>query len=84
MAVRHLAWLEEFKVEAVNKQYEFWQRDSMAFTLFSRAVINQKTDYIHHNPVSGKWQLAPFADAYRFSSSAFYHHEVAAKLKWRR
>ena len=76
LATTHPAWLEEFKVEAVNKQYEFWQRDSMAFPLFSRAVINQKIDYIHHNPVSGKWQLAPFADAYRFSSSAFYQSGV--------
>ena len=52
---KYPAWLPEFKVEAVNRQYQFWQRDSLASPLFSRAVINQKIDYIHLNPVSSKW-----------------------------
>ena len=80
---KYPAWLEDFKVEAVNRQYQFWQRDTLAFPLFSKSVINQKIDYIHLNPVSGKWQLASSSVAYRFSSAAFYDHEVAAKLKWR-
>ena len=73
---KHPAWLQEFKVEAVNKQYEFWQRDALAYPLFSRAVINQKIDYIHLNPVSGKWQLAGSSIEYRFSSAAFYESGV--------
>ena len=72
--------LKEYEVEAANKQHEFWQRDSLAQVLYSKSFILQKIDYIHNNPVSGKWQLSPTADAYRFSSSNFYHHEVAAKL----
>jgi putative transposase len=73
---KYPAWLSEFKIEAVNKQYEFWQRDSLAFPLFSKSIINQKMDYVHLNPVSGKWQLAASSVDYRFSSAAFYNSGI--------
>ena len=73
--------LETYQSSASNKTHEFWQPDSQAFPLYQRTTINQKINYIHNNPVSGKWQLAATADAYRFSSANYYHHEVAAKLK---
>lgn len=37
---KYPAWLPEFAIEVVNRKYQFWQRDSLAFPLFSRAVIN--------------------------------------------
>ncbi len=64
--------LKEYEVEAVNKKHEFWQRDPLAVPLYSQSVILQKMDYIHNNPVSGKWQLSASSDVYRFSSAAFY------------
>ncbi len=64
--------LKEYKVNAANKKHEFWQRDSLAQILYNKSFILQKMDYIHNNPVSGKWQLAPTADEYRFSSVNFY------------
>ena len=72
MTEKYPAWLQEFTMEAVNRQYQFWQRDSLAFPLFTKAVILQKIDYIHLNPVSGKWQLAGSSVDYRFSSAAYY------------
>lgn len=69
---KYPAWLSEFKIEAVHKQYEFWQQDSLAFPLFGKSVINQKMDYVHSNPVSGKWQLAASSVDYHFSAAAFY------------
>lgn len=70
------AVLETYQSSASNKTHEFWQPDSQAFPLYSQSIINQKIDYIHNNPVSGKWQLAPTADAYRFSSASFYQSGV--------
>ncbi len=32
----------------------------------------QKLDYIHYNPVSGKWQLAKDFVEYEHSSASFY------------
>ena len=68
--------LADYKSDASNKAHEFWQPDSQAFPLYSWAIINQKIDYIHNNPVNGKWQLASTADAYRFSSVNFYQSGV--------
>lgn len=39
---------------------------------FDEAMIRQKLEYIHANPVSGKWSLAQNALEYPHSSMAFY------------
>ena len=64
--------LSSFKVMASNKQYEFWQRDSLAIKLFTRKVAYQKLNYLHQNPVAKKWKLAEDYVSYRYSSAAFY------------
>ena len=50
--------LEHYKCDAENKHYEFWQRDSLAISLFTRKVALQKLNYIHNNPLKniGTWQ----------------------------
>lgn len=35
-------------------------------------MIEQKLDYIHHNPVSGKWNLIEDFAKYPHSSAQFY------------
>ena len=64
--------LENYKVQASNKLYEFWQRDSLGIEIWSRKVAQQKLDYIHFNPVSGKWMLAKDDISYTYSSARFY------------
>jgi REP element-mobilizing transposase RayT len=64
--------LKYFTVKASNKQYAFWQRDSLAVQLFSPKVAFQKLDYIHHNPHSEKWNLASDTACYYYSSASFY------------
>ncbi|TKK65721.1 hypothetical protein FC093_19500 [Ilyomonas limi] len=44
------------EVKATNKQYEFWQRDSLAFELTRRSTALQKPEYIHNNPLAAHWQ----------------------------
>lgn len=36
-------------------------------------MAEQKLDYIHSNPVSGKWNLVQVAQDYAHSSAGFYH-----------
>jgi hypothetical protein len=36
--------LEAYKVQANNKEYEFWQRDSLAVHLYTKDVAFQKLD----------------------------------------
>ncbi len=67
---------ERYKVNASNKMYEFWQRDSLGIEIWSREVARQKLDYIHANPVSGKWQLAKDDISYFYSSARFYEYDI--------
>jgi putative transposase len=43
-----------------------------AKAIFSDKFLMQKLDYIHYNPVSGKWQLAKEFVEYEHSSASFY------------
>ena len=47
-----------------------------AKAIFSDKFLIQKLDYIHHNPVSGKWQLVNDFVAYEHSSASFYEEGV--------
>jgi REP element-mobilizing transposase RayT len=64
------------EVHAANKQHEIWQRDSLGIRLYTKPVMRQKLDYLHHNPVRGKWQLAPDFVSYPWSSARFYETGV--------
>ncbi len=66
------ASLSLYAVNAHNKSYEFWQRDSMAFVLFKRATALQKLNYIHNNPLAPHWNLCDDPVAYYYSSAKFY------------
>lgn len=65
-----------YEVNASNKKHEIWQLDSLSIEIYSRKVANQKIDYIHFNPVSGKWQLAKDYLIYPFSSARFYEYGI--------
>jgi REP element-mobilizing transposase RayT len=43
--------LAAYAVDADNKKYEFWQRDSLAIPLFTKKVAVQKLKYTHFNPL---------------------------------
>jgi REP element-mobilizing transposase RayT len=64
--------LNEYKVKAANKDYEFWQRDSLAISLFTRKVAFQKLKYIHNNPLAERWQLVKHPCDYKYSSARYY------------
>ena len=64
--------LRLYAVDAKNKSYEFWQRDSLAFELFKKQTIKQKMEYIHYNPTAQRWNLCKEPSDYHYSSARFY------------
>jgi putative transposase len=68
--------LENFKVKAKDRQYQFWERNAHVFDLWSPKLIIQKLDYIHNNPLQEKWQLVELAENYKYSSARFYETGV--------
>ena len=64
--------LKLFAVDAENKAYEFWQRDSLAYEPIKKETISQKIDYIHYNPTAEKWKLCNDPIDYYYSSAKFY------------
>ncbi len=72
MLIADPAELSKYAVNAHNKKYEFWQRDSLAVHLYSSNVILQKLNYIHLNPLAPHWQLAIDPCDYKYSSAKYY------------
>lgn len=68
----HSGELHHYTVNAHNKKYEFWQRDSLAIKLFTRDVAYQKLNYLHNNPMAEHWQLAKDPCDYKYSTARFY------------
>ena len=67
--------LERFKVERNSRKHQFWQRNSLPIRLYNRKILEQKLDYIHHNPLQSHWNLATDPNDYLYSSCSFYERE---------
>ncbi|KYG80805.1 transposase [Roseivirga echinicomitans] len=67
--------LPQFEVNLKDRKYQIWQRNPLSIDLLSRKTIEQKLDYIHANPVKGKWMLADDFVQYHYSSAAFYEED---------
>ena len=63
---------ELYIVNASNKKHEIWQTDSLGIEIYNKKIAYQKLNYIHFNPVSGKWQLSKNDLDYYYSSARFY------------
>ncbi|MBL0913372.1 MAG: transposase [Bacteroidia bacterium] len=55
-----------------NKNHQIFFPSFNCKVCISEEFLIQKLDYIHHNPVSGKWQLVDDYRLYEHSSAAFY------------
>jgi REP element-mobilizing transposase RayT len=65
--------LEQYRVNAKDREYQFWERNALSVDLWSPNVFMQKLEYIHNNPLQEKWRLVEFAEDYRYSSAKFYN-----------
>ena len=68
--------LSKYAIKADNKNYEFWQRDSLAVHLYTRDVAYQKLNYIHLNPIAKHWKLADKPSDYKYSTAKFYEQGI--------
>jgi REP element-mobilizing transposase RayT len=64
--------LNSFAVDSYNRDFQFWQRNSLSTEVYTPSVVFQKLNYIHNNSCKGKWMLAASPIDYKFSSSGFY------------
>jgi putative transposase len=56
----------------VDQEYKVWESGFEARDVFSRKFLEQKMDYIHHNPCQPQWNLVDEPVAYLWSSARFY------------
>ena len=70
MASTGLTVLDELLVNAKDRKYQFWERNSLRIPLWSDRVFNQKLEYIHMNPVRAG--LCKFPEDYKYSSARYY------------
>jgi putative transposase len=70
--------------------YSLWDHHSNSFSIYSEAVLMQKVNYIHQNPVRAG--LVEGADSYRWSSVRCWNGKLAdeplevdnSRIQWRR
>jgi REP element-mobilizing transposase RayT len=60
------------KEKAKGQLHKAFEVSFDAKSVYSLDFLYQKLDYIHHNPVSGKWNLCNEFTDYIHSSAAFY------------
>lgn len=74
LEINHPQVLSHFKVDATDRDYQFWERNSLGVDLFTETVFMQKLEYIHDNPV--KAGLCKLPEEYYYSSAKFYEFGV--------
>lgn len=61
---------------ARQKKHRIFQPSSDIKPCYSEEFLVQKLDYIHYNPVKGKWNLAEDFSQYHHSSACFYYNNA--------
>jgi REP element-mobilizing transposase RayT len=60
-----------------GQQHKVFKDSFDGKAIFTEKFLFQKIDYIHHNPVSGKWKLVNDYVDYEHSSASFYELGLA-------
>ncbi|MDQ3550260.1 MAG: transposase [Bacteroidota bacterium] len=68
--------LSDYKIDLNSRQYNFWQPKPNWFLLNQISTLEQKLNYIHLNPMRGKWNLVTDPSEYYYSSCAYYEKQV--------
>lgn len=66
--------LPQFKVNAKDRQYQFWERNALNIELITENIFLQKLNYIHNNPV--KAGICSFPEDYKYSTAKFYESNI--------
>ena len=65
---------------AKGQKHKVFEPSFDAKPVYSKDFLYQKLDYIHHNPVTGKWNLCNEFTDYLHSSASFYELGVVNEL----
>ncbi|WP_426671341.1 transposase [Mucilaginibacter sp. McL0603] len=68
------------KEKAKGQLHKVFEPSFDAKPIYSMDFLYQKLDYIHHNPVSGKWNLCNEFTDYLHSSASYYELEKPNEL----
>jgi REP element-mobilizing transposase RayT len=69
--------LDELKVDAKDRKYQVWERNSLNIPLWSAPVLWQKIRYIHENPLRAG--LCRDITHYKYSSGSYY---ISGERTW--
>lgn len=72
LKLQHPEILPHFKVTDGERNFQLWQRDPLAVLMDTSDKLEQKIEYIHENPLQGRWQLCENPEDYEWSSARFY------------
>ena len=61
--------LARYKVDFVDRAYQFWERNPLSIAIHHEEVFWQKVKYVHWNPCTEKWQLAESPEDYKYCSA---------------
>ena len=64
-----------------NKKHEVFEDSFDCKEIITEKFVRQKLNYIHKNPLSGKWKLVEHYLDYKYSSAAFYDSGEKANCK---
>ena len=67
--------LRNLEVQAKDRQFQVWERNSLSISIESDKFLFQKLDYIHQNPVSAG--MCKYAEDYYHSSASFYFRNTS-------
>jgi putative transposase len=70
----HPGVLAHFKVNAKDREYQFWERNALSVELNSLEMLKQKLEYIHYNPVIAG--ICNLPEEYKYSTAKFYEKGV--------
>jgi hypothetical protein len=68
--------LKQYAVDWHSRKFNFWQPKPDWFLLNQLPAIEQKLNYIHLNPMRGKWSLVSDPTEYYYSSCRFYEKGI--------
>ena len=58
--------------ESLKQEYKVWEDGYDARDVYSIEFLQQKMDYIHHNPCQPQWKLVEASEDYLWSTASFY------------
>ena len=77
----HLESLVTSREKNKGQLHKVFKDSFDAKPIFSQKFLIQKINYIHYNPVTGKWQLAKNFVEYEHSSASFYEIQLVKHFR---